>query len=698
MLGWGREGEDPVQNLKTSSPLRSSDRKKLGNRIIQAYNLAAADSSLDLVPERILSAKFTTHNGAEQGVVYLSNDQHIPLWFTLRDSEDIIPTVYTLFKNPDLLPFVSTPKSVIPILTAGADLMIPGVVYASPNLVQGQLVAIRKYEHDPPMMSPPLAVGRMAISSDRMKESTHGKAVLVLHMWKDYLWELGPSGIEVPPSIPLVITKAPNDGQEAQEQQEPSLVVHQSQMQTQAESDSSQPELESLTTPATATATTEILTRYTYTPDEISNLLLVSLIRAISQPIPSLSFPIPASTFYTSYILPNRPYRPEVFFPPSAYHRRPSDSVSLTQEGKDDGRRTGAGGAGEAGWDLEAPDPYTITIKSSSHKTLSSFLKAAEKNYHLLFLKTKQNDLVIVSVNPNASAKVDVIQKHSTTSTSTSSTSTSPSNSNTNPNTSIHTYTTIGQVESKVSKKQIREEKEMEEKRVAERQVDIVELFKPHAKSLSLFGEGGFGVNTSDLYTTHQVRTLLNTYITAKQLVNPHEQAYINLDEVLVGCISLSSGSGGGKKSKSKIKDKEQAEGPPPSVGTTMFMKRDELTKEIVESMQPWYEIRIGEVAFRKKGSLSPILITTKIRQGRKASTLITGIEPFGNAIEGLNKPEEVAEELRRVCASATGGGSSGTTEILVQGKQSKQVVDYLIEKGVPKKWIEVRDLSGGKK
>lgn len=35
--------------------------------------------------------------------------------------------------------------------------------------------------------------------------------------------------------------------------------------------------------------------------------------------------------------------------------------------------------------------------------------------------------------------------------------------------------------------------------------------------------------------------------------------------------------------------------------------------------------------------------------------------------------------------------------EVLVQGKQSTAVLEYLMEKGIPKKWIEVSDLSGKK-
>ena len=39
-----------------------------------------------------------------------------------------------------------------------------------------------------------------------------------------------------------------------------------------------------------------------------------------------------------------------------------------------------------------------------------------------------------------------------------------------------------------------------------------------------------------------------------------------------------------------------------------------------------------------------------KARQGRKASTLVTGFEPF--SLEG----DEMADELKRLCACATSG------------------------------------------
>ena len=101
------------------------------------------------------------------------------------------------------------------------------------------------------------------------------------------------------------------------------------------------------------------------------------------------------------------------------------------------------------------------------------------------------------------------------------------------------------------------------------------------------------------------------------------------------------------------------------------FMKRDELTKSVTEKMQSWYEIRVeGREPVRKyfifcfpsstfflqltshrKGPLKPIQVSVKLRQGRKASTLIVGFEPFL-----VVEAEEMAEELRRVCAGSTSG------------------------------------------
>jgi len=50
----------PLSNLKTSAPLRSSDRRKLKKHIVSLYGLQPEEGDI-LMPEGILSVKFSTH-------------------------------------------------------------------------------------------------------------------------------------------------------------------------------------------------------------------------------------------------------------------------------------------------------------------------------------------------------------------------------------------------------------------------------------------------------------------------------------------------------------------------------------------------------------------------------------------------------------------------------------------------------------
>ncbi|KAI5984778.1 hypothetical protein EDC04DRAFT_2831662, partial [Pisolithus marmoratus] len=50
----------PLSNLKTSAPFRGSDRRKLKQRVIVAYNVSPEIGDI-LVPERLISQKFATN-------------------------------------------------------------------------------------------------------------------------------------------------------------------------------------------------------------------------------------------------------------------------------------------------------------------------------------------------------------------------------------------------------------------------------------------------------------------------------------------------------------------------------------------------------------------------------------------------------------------------------------------------------------
>lgn len=65
----------------------------------------------------------------------------------------------------------------------------------------GALVSVAQFARD--ARGPPLAVGRMVVDADKIDNGvTKGKAVLVLHTWKDHLWALGSKG-EPPDALPV---------------------------------------------------------------------------------------------------------------------------------------------------------------------------------------------------------------------------------------------------------------------------------------------------------------------------------------------------------------------------------------------------------------------------------------------------------------------------------------------------------------
>ena len=99
---------------------------------------------------------------------------------------------------------------------------------------------------------------------------------------------------------------------------------------------------------------------------------------------------------------------------------------------------------------------------------------------------------------------------------------------------------------------------------------------------------------------------------------------------------------------------------------------------------------------YLRKGGLKQISVIVKTRQGRRATTCVSGFENF--QVEA----DDLAEGLRKACASSTSisplPGKGAGQELMVQGKQLKAVTDLLIAKGVPKQWIETKDTTTGKK
>jgi translation initiation factor 2D len=152
----------------------------------------------------------------------------------------------------------------------------------------------------------------------------------------------------------------------------------------------------------------------------------------------------------------------------------------------------------------------------------------------------------------------------------------------------------------------------------------------------------------SALYTQAEVKSALLAYVEKHELVNRVEQQYLNVSSDAVFSAALY-----GSPTKAK--------GAAAAVTVPEFAKREDALSALCGRMQPWYRIAIGGgEPFTKKGTLRPITIAAKIRQGRKVCTFITGFEQYHLSGEAL------AEALRVRCASSTSG-----TYCLFEGRGS---------------------------
>lgn len=95
--------------------------------------------------------------------------------------------MYALWRL-SILPIITTAPVAIESLLGGSDLFIPGIfTISSLSLTAGSAVAIASTKSP----TVPLAVGRLLLDAKDIKEDDKGKAVRVLHTWKDTLWLSG---------------------------------------------------------------------------------------------------------------------------------------------------------------------------------------------------------------------------------------------------------------------------------------------------------------------------------------------------------------------------------------------------------------------------------------------------------------------------------------------------------------------------
>uniref|UniRef100_A0A1I8PWN4 SUI1 domain-containing protein n=2 Tax=Stomoxys calcitrans TaxID=35570 RepID=A0A1I8PWN4_STOCA len=175
--------------LKSNAPLKGSDAKKLRQRIQTEFSHTNPEL---FMPSKanVTILKLITH-GEMQTCIYCVDK--LPMFFE-NDENKLVPTLYSLWKDPDLLPYFTTHPGVLPKLNNGADLMLPGVVVQGVGMnmyghyKKGQMVAVNLTSN-----KSAVGVGFLPRSSDDLYMSGgHGIAVKILHLFGDKLWGIEP--------------------------------------------------------------------------------------------------------------------------------------------------------------------------------------------------------------------------------------------------------------------------------------------------------------------------------------------------------------------------------------------------------------------------------------------------------------------------------------------------------------------------
>jgi translation initiation factor 2D len=184
-----------------------SDRETQATTAVPVNSEIAVRNSI--LPEGSSVAKYSTTHGPDltpvNGSIYLGTHEtgddvgnkegvERALWIRTEHSQpELFPTVYTLWKNPRLLPVLCTHPPVMERLFDGADLMVPGLILPNGGFPktakEGALVAIASTDRP----TVPVAIGVCEIDVFALTETTgkKGKAVKLLHWVGDEIYSMG---------------------------------------------------------------------------------------------------------------------------------------------------------------------------------------------------------------------------------------------------------------------------------------------------------------------------------------------------------------------------------------------------------------------------------------------------------------------------------------------------------------------------
>lgn len=631
--------------IKPLANLKSSDRRKLADQIIQEYELdlqqpsddqtpeekadvTAARTSLRnaLLPENVQSARFTTTHGPElklvSGTLYVGSQdgqEARVLWFERLGK--IYPTVYTLWRNPGIVPLLHTHEFVMQKLQGGADLMTPGLAAGPPfpsMARKGVVVGIASTERP----TVPTAMGTCEIdvyALDKV-QGAKGHAVENLHWSGDELWSFSlksSPGQQPPEEIPgwtEVLQKRglvdEADALTSEDQDDHGGVPlengHQAESNGKAEVDN---------LPGVSAAK-EVLTQ-----GEIDSAFKNAFLFGVHSHKTSnpninnhgLVFPLSQSFIMSTLVQP--------FLP------------AFTPE-----------------------QSQQLQIKKTSWKNIKKFVKSLDKTRIVKCKDKDGNETVITDIDFDDAAIANFKPYRL-------------------PKKETAGGAALGRDET--------DKVDTGDDSLGQK-LQVISYFRPTTKLQPLFDALP---GSKSLYTPPEVRELVTAYLEGEKLISETNKRLAKLNPTLANSVFDGSGS----------LDKEVL-----AKGT---VPRDALIDRILHAMGSSHAIvRNGADPHSVKarsGAPPKIHITLETRSGNKTVTKLSGLEAYHINARPL------ADELRKVCAGSTSveplagaakKNEKEVMEIMVQGPQKDAVVKALEKRGVDKRWVEVLDKTKGKK
>lgn len=650
--------------IKPLSPLRSSDRRKIADQVISTFDVevpnnddaevkdsnnegeqAAGTAGLgavrnSLLPEGTQSARFSTTAGPDlkqvSGTVYVGAhpgaEQRV-LWFSVDDQ--LIPTVYTLWKNPQLVPLLYTQDVVLPKLQGGADLMTPGLTRGPPfptKAKKGAVVAVASVQKP----SVPKWVGtcEIDVSSLQQVQGAKGHAVRGQHWEGDEIWVWSQSGIGG--------TAAPEEinGWDINDEATnvSSGVKH---LSVEDDDDEDSPggvpvgdavEEKSSYEPHNKDVEGEggepyekiEVTEKTLTTQEIDDIFWKAFLYAVqhhrntnrSDPNHGVSFPIHQSLVISNFVLPYLP---------------------ITTPGQ----------------------ASSLQVKKTSWKNTRKFIKALDK---AKIVKSKDRDggeCVILDIDFYDAQVINFVpyklpKKDTPGADSGGGGGGKAIVAGSSPNDS-----SVGQ------------------------RLKLLNLYRPKSQLAPIFEASQSDVR--NLYLPTELRTIIMAYIDSEDLVSDTNKRLVNIDPFLANAVFDGSNSLDREVlAKGTVPRDALIERITQSCSPFWALLRNDETRDAVKA---------------KAGHSPKINIILETRSGNKTMTRLFGVEVFHvnpqPLAEELQKACASSTSVNQLVGSSP---KNPVQEILVQGPQKDAVVRALGKRGVDRHWIEVQDKTKGKK